>query len=169
MIDPKFNELAVEAEGDFADPYGNSVPVEENAETTRSPRQGLSIRDTIAGDSLLSTGARGLDTSGVEAGAGAGAGMTFVTPGGSAESPAPEIEGGARGSGSTVRADGPAIQDAATLKIDSPAVPNASGDVAARAYERWCERGCPHGSPEEDWHAAEEELRIRQLYKTTSA
>jgi hypothetical protein len=31
--------------------------------------------------------------------------------------------------------------------------------IAQRAYERWHARGCPHGSPEEDWYAAEKELR----------
>ncbi len=31
--------------------------------------------------------------------------------------------------------------------------------IAARAYELWQERGCPIGTPEEDWSRAEEELR----------
>ena len=30
--------------------------------------------------------------------------------------------------------------------------------IAVRAYELWQERGCPDGSPEVDWLAAEEEL-----------
>jgi Protein of unknown function (DUF2934) len=30
--------------------------------------------------------------------------------------------------------------------------------IAVRAYELWQERGCPDGSPEVDWFAAEEEL-----------
>ena len=29
--------------------------------------------------------------------------------------------------------------------------------IAARAYELWIERGCPIGSPEEDWFRAEQE------------
>ena len=32
-------------------------------------------------------------------------------------------------------------------------------EIAARAYELWQERGCPHGSPEDDWYRAAEELR----------
>ncbi len=30
--------------------------------------------------------------------------------------------------------------------------------IAIRAYELWQDRGCPEGSPEVDWLAAEEEL-----------
>ena len=30
--------------------------------------------------------------------------------------------------------------------------------VAARAYQLWVERGCPEGSPEQDWYQAEQEL-----------
>jgi len=31
-------------------------------------------------------------------------------------------------------------------------------DIATRAYEYWCERGCPEGSPDIDWQRAEQEL-----------
>jgi Protein of unknown function (DUF2934) len=34
-------------------------------------------------------------------------------------------------------------------------------DIAALAYELWQARGCPHGSAEEDWFRAAEELRSR--------
>lgn len=34
-------------------------------------------------------------------------------------------------------------------------------DVAALAHSRWHARGCPLGSPEEDWQHAEQELRVR--------
>jgi hypothetical protein len=34
-------------------------------------------------------------------------------------------------------------------------------DIAALAYELWQTRGCPDGSPEEDWFHAAEELRSR--------
>jgi hypothetical protein len=30
--------------------------------------------------------------------------------------------------------------------------------IAVLAYEYWQERGCPHGSPEEDWFRAEQEI-----------
>jgi hypothetical protein len=33
-------------------------------------------------------------------------------------------------------------------------------DIAALAHELWQARGCPHGSSEEDWFRAAEELRI---------
>lgn len=31
--------------------------------------------------------------------------------------------------------------------------------ISKRAYQLWLERGCPEGSPEEDWLKAESELR----------
>ena len=39
-------------------------------------------------------------------------------------------------------------------------------EISARAHALWVERGCPDGSPEEDWLAAENELKSR---KTQSA
>jgi hypothetical protein len=33
--------------------------------------------------------------------------------------------------------------------------------VEQLAYRYWMERGCPDGSPEEDWFHAEDELRNR--------
>ena len=48
------------------------------------------------------------------------------------------------------------------------AAPSSSGDrvvavdteaVAKRAYELWQERGCPCGSPDDDWFRAEHEVR----------
>ena len=32
-------------------------------------------------------------------------------------------------------------------------------EIARRAYQLWEERGKPHGSHEEDWYRAEDELR----------
>jgi hypothetical protein len=32
--------------------------------------------------------------------------------------------------------------------------------IAARAYELWQARGCPEGSPDEDWFQAERELKM---------
>ena len=34
-------------------------------------------------------------------------------------------------------------------------------DIAALAYALWQARGCPEGSPEEDWFHAAQELRSR--------
>jgi hypothetical protein len=31
--------------------------------------------------------------------------------------------------------------------------------IAMRAYEKWCQRGRPHGSHQQDWLEAERELR----------
>ena len=35
-------------------------------------------------------------------------------------------------------------------------------DIAALAHELWRERGCPEGSPEEDWHRAVAHLRSQK-------
>lgn len=35
-------------------------------------------------------------------------------------------------------------------------------EIAALAYELWLDRGCPLGSPEEDWLRAEQELNNRR-------
>lgn len=43
---------------------------------------------------------------------------------------------------------------------DEPA-PLSEQDVADLAYHRWLERGCPQGSPEEDWFEAEHDLQSR--------
>lgn len=42
-----------------------------------------------------------------------------------------------------------------------PSIPTHD-EIAQRAYFRWLHRGCPMGSPEVDWAAAEEELRARE-------
>jgi hypothetical protein len=34
--------------------------------------------------------------------------------------------------------------------------------IAALAHALWNERGCPEGSPEEDWFKAEQEIRKQQ-------
>jgi hypothetical protein len=71
-----------------------------------APTQGLSINDTIARDANLSVGARGVDTSGVRAGSGAGGGSSWLTPDPD-ESAAPQIVPGGRGTGMTALADAP--------------------------------------------------------------
>jgi len=46
---------------------------------------------------------------------------------------------------------------------DDPATPQTQNseheEIALRAYRLWEERGCPIGSPEEDWFRAEQEIR----------
>jgi len=34
--------------------------------------------------------------------------------------------------------------------------------IAVRAYEKWCQRGCPPGTDAQDWMEAEAELRFEQ-------
>jgi hypothetical protein len=166
MIDAKLNELVPETESTKS---GKKV---EGGTTT-----GLSIKDTVAGAANLSTGSRGVDTSGVSAGAGVGAGMTYTSATTGGESPAPAIVPGERGSGTTVRGGSNAEAPAASMpstdtEVHSDALSSSGGtshsftseEVAARAYRCWHERGCPVGSPEVDWHRAEEELRNRRAH-----
>jgi hypothetical protein len=44
--------------------------------------------------------------------------------------------------------------------VDSPSAFDAR-EIEERAYQSWIERGCPMGSPEEDWYRAERELIAR--------
>jgi DUF2934 family protein len=43
-------------------------------------------------------------------------------------------------------------------RIDSPQHERKE-EIAALAYDLWHARGCPDGSPEEDWFRAEQNLR----------
>src|SRR3954452_7875244 len=105
MIDAKLNELAPETESNKS-----GKKVEGGTKTG-----GLSVKDTVAGAANLSTGARGVDTSGVSAGAGVGAGMTYTSATTGGESPAPTIIPGERGSGTTVRGGSNAEAPAASM------------------------------------------------------
>jgi hypothetical protein len=163
MIDPKLNQIPVEDSEE-------TLTKEQRGRAPTGTRSGLSINDTIAGNANLSVGSRGVDTSGVSSGAGVGAGMTMVTPGGSAQAPSPAIVPGARGSGTTVRgssdnaAPASAMPDTSGVAFseNSPTTARTvytDDDVAAEAYRCWHERGCPEGSPEVDWQRAQERLR----------
>lgn len=123
MIDPKLNKVPAQKPAALQDLPAAARPESRGGQI----RRGLSVNDTIAADANRSVGARGVDTSGVEAGAGAGAEMTSITP------------------------------DTEDLIRESRLA--SSDEIAARAYQYWCERGCPEGSPEIDWWLAEEELR----------
>jgi len=164
MIDPKFDQLPVDASGEFENvPWDQLTPKQQ--EQVRTHRRGLSINDTIAAGPNMSVGARGLDYSGVEGGAGAGAGMVSLTPGEPGESPAPNIVPGARGTGNAPRGE----WNVPDQPYSNPDLGPTTDEIAARAYECWHERGCPHGSSEEDWHRAERELRQRRLSSTEGA
>ena len=56
--------------------------------------------------------------------------------------------------------DAQAVAPAMEEQIPSPAETQvlSTDDIAALAYRLWQERGCPIGSPEEDWFRAEELL-----------
>src|SRR5215469_6755826 len=102
MIDPKFNKLTAKDKNlEDLDEETNGTKGQQAA----TPRRGLSINDTVARDANLSVGSRGVDTSGVISGAGAGAGQSFLTPGNRGESPAPEILPGPRSSGTPPRGE----------------------------------------------------------------
>ena len=157
MIDPKLNEIPVDTENQ------KTLSEEELALRSKQPRSGLSINDTVAANANLSTGSRGVDTSGVRAGSGAGAGSTMVTAGSTGDSPMPNVEPGARGSGTTVmgsRAEtsGTSTSPSGTL-YEEDLTEEDRRMISARAYDSWCERGCPHGTPEVDWQRALNEHR----------
>ncbi|MFL6450616.1 MAG: DUF2934 domain-containing protein [Bryobacteraceae bacterium] len=164
MIDPKLNEIAPETESK-----------KSGKQVEGGTRAGLSIKETVAGAANLSTGARGVDTSGVSAGAGVGSGMTYSSPTTAGESPSPAIVPGERGSGTTVRGASNAAAPASSMPSTDTEVHSdprgrssesdysfSSEEIASHAYRCWHERGCPEGSPEEDWRRAEEELRNRR-------
>jgi len=61
-----------------------------------------------------------------------------------------------------------ALEHSRAAREHSHAIKGAHGiatfehaDLAALAHELWQARGCPHGSSEEDWFRAAEELRSR--------
>lgn len=170
MIDPKLNELPADAAGDIKNRRATANPEAQTAGS--APRPGLSIRDTVAGDANLSVGGRGVEVSGVSAGAGAGAGTSHLTPGDSG-SPAPTIVPNARSTGATPRgdsglADSPTPHAGLTGEDEGP----TNDEISERAYHCWVERGSPHGSPHVDWDRARLELleeRRRRAMKTIGA
>ena len=165
MIETKLNEIPVN------NSTSNRQPDFRKEAASGRGTQGLSIRDTIAGNAMLSVGARGVDTSGVQTGAGVGAGAVSVTPTTSA-SPAPRIVAGARlNANGQSRIDGGDTGLPGTGHTDlSEAGRGASeptwDEISVRAYEIWCEQGCPMGSCDDDWRQAEEELRGERMNRS---
>ena len=49
----------------------------------------------------------------------------------------------------------PEVQPTATAGLESE-------ETARLAHQHWLERGCPIGTPEEDWFRAEEEIKLRR-------
>ena len=61
--------------------------------------------------------------------------------------------------GQYLREQSPLNGIAAETRVESWSVATVDpGEIAALAYRLWLERGCPEGSPEEDWFLAEREL-----------
>jgi hypothetical protein len=150
MIDPKLNEVSEKTR------FGSGGS--ENPARAAAPRSGLSVNDTVASEANLSVGGQGADVSGVRAGSGAGAGSSHVTSTGS--SATTRIAPNQSGIGTTPLSEG--------VQGDSSRL--SHGEIAGRAYQCWHERGCPEGSPEEDWHRAERELlESRRNTKTSAA
>jgi hypothetical protein len=46
---------------------------------------------------------------------------------------------------------------------DSTELAISTSDIAALAYELWRQRGCPEGSPDDDWYEAERKLQPEML------
>jgi hypothetical protein len=161
MFDPKFNDIPVEGESETESSTSGTM-----GRSAGTPRRGLSINDTIAGDTMLSVGGRGVNVSGVSSGSGAGAGTVTVTPGDRGESPAPNVVPGPSSSGVTPLGETQSAKHrGSSLELDAP----TSEEISARAYQRWCERGRPHGTAHEDWSWAEQQLIEERRARRTSA
>jgi hypothetical protein len=52
-------------------------------------------------------------------------------------------------------------RDSQTATVGHGIAAFGHADIEALAYELWQARGCPDGSPEEDWFRAAEQLRSR--------
>lgn len=50
-----------------------------------------------------------------------------------------------------------------TATDESTGVPRDT--ISMRAYEKWLQRGMPHGSDQQDWYEAEAELRTQKAKK----
>ncbi len=55
---------------------------------------------------------------------------------------------------------------AAGAKAPAPAETSELDEIARLAYSYWEERGRTHGSPEEDWYRAVQEVKRRRKHKT---
>ena len=65
-----------------------------------------------------------------------------------------------RGTKNAVALDSTSENPKKSARIDSPEH-ERKGEIAALAYDLWHARGCPDGSPEEDWLQAERQLQVR--------
>jgi hypothetical protein len=49
------------------------------------------------------------------------------------------------------------------VPAEQPEISISHSDIAALAFQLWQDRGSPHGSPEEDWFQAEQELKSKEI------
>ena len=56
-----------------------------------------------------------------------------------------------------------------TTTVEPIPQPENQQEIATLAYEFWQTRGCPDGSPEEDWFRAERELQGRRERRLKAA
>jgi len=61
----------------------------------------------------------------------------------------------------TVRASDSVTEISSRSARIGRSVPGNQDEIAALAHELWQARGCPEGSPEEDWFQAERQLAKR--------
>lgn len=156
MIDPKLNVDPA----DSVPSSSNTVKSKEAKESLQKVSSSVSVNDTIASNADLSVGGRGVDTSGVSAGAGAGGGMTRLD---SSRSSTPDIVPGSRGSGTTTLGS----SSTQGTKESFPHAGDYSEDeLSELAYNAWCDRGRPVGSPEVDWQTALERARSKRTKAT---
>jgi Protein of unknown function (DUF2934) len=61
-----------------------------------------------------------------------------------------------------------AVAETQTTQTEQPAHEYREG-IAKLAYHLWQARGCPEGSPEEDWFTAEREMQTSEQKKTAGS
>jgi hypothetical protein len=60
-------------------------------------------------------------------------------------------------------------RDEEQIALDRDALPPPDGEITALAYQLWTKRGCPIGSPDDDWFQAEAELKNKVQAEAATA
>lgn len=63
----------------------------------------------------------------------------------------------------------PSRDDEQLLALDRNASQTPDSEIAALAYHFWTERGCPIGSPNDDWFQAEAKLKNKVQAEAATA
>ena len=69
--------------------------------------------------------------------------------------------------GKTTASMTPQATPSQTPVSKTPMVPHEK--IAMRAYDRWCQRGCPEGTDQQNWLEAEAELKTEMAKANTQA